>query len=318
MKIIFIGTSEFGKIILERLISSTSKPFLAISSPDKPVGRKQIITPPPVKVLAEKHKIPVVQPEKIIDYAAEIKKLMPDLIISAAYGQMIPEEILTIPERGCINVHPSLLPLWRGPSPIQYAILNGDKKAGVTVMKMTNKMDAGPVISQKETEVSDRETFQELHDKLASLGSELLIETLPKMFSGKVCLQPQDDTKATYSKILKKEDGEIDWQKPAEVLARQIRAFSSWPGSYTFFKYKNRPTKIEILKAKILKAIDGKTHPVGKTLLSSRNELSVQTSKDFLVIERLQMEGKNEMSSEDFLRGRRDFIGTILCSRTTN
>ena len=312
MKIIFIGTSEFGAIILEKLVTSTNKPFLVISAPDKAVGRKQVVTPPPVAALARKHKILVVQPEKISDSTDEIKRLSPDLIILASYGQIIPEGILTAPKYGSINVHPSLLPLWRGPSPIHYAILNGDKKTGATIMKMTRELDAGPILLQKEMEMTGQEDFQELHDKLAQLGAGLLNEAIPKIFSGKISLQPQDDAKATFSKILKKEDGKINWQKPAQVLERQIRAFSVWPGSYMIFNDGARSRKIKVLKARVYRFPDKAEYPIGKVLIIPQNEIGVQCGKDFLAIERLQMEGKKETGSEDFLRGYANFVGTIL------
>ena len=312
MKIIFVGTPEFGAIILEKLAPSTNKPFLVISAPDKAVGRKQVITPPPVAAMAEKHKIPVVQPERIKDFADEIKKLEPDLIILASYGQIIPENILLAPKYGSINVHPSLLPLWRGPSPIQSAILNGDKKTGVTIMKMTTELDAGPILLQKEMEMTGQEDFQELHDKLAELGAELLNEAIFKIFSGKISLQPQDDSRASYTRILRKEDGKIDWQKPAQVLERQVRAFSVWPGSYTIFNDGTKSRKIKILEARVYKSPDENKYPIGKVLIVPQNEIGVQCGKDFLAVKRLQMEGKNESNSEDFLRGYANFVGTIL------
>jgi methionyl-tRNA formyltransferase len=298
MKIIFIGTSEFGAIILEKLAKSTNKPFLAVTAPEKRSGRKQIIVSPPVKISAERCNIPVVQPKKINDFAGEIKKLEPDLIILAAYGQIIPKEILIIPRYGCLNIHPSLLPLWRGPSPIQQAILNNDRKTGVTIIKMTGEVDKGPIVSQKEIEMSGKETFQDLRDALAELSSQLLVETLPGFFSGKNFPQPQDDLKTTYAKILNKQDGKINWQKTAQEIERQIRAFNPWPGSYTFFKYKNKLIKVKIFKSRVSKSAEEKT-------------LAVKCAKDFLIIERLQMEGGKEMASDDFLRGHPDFISAL-------
>ena len=312
MKIIFIGTSEFGAIILERLVKSTNQPFLVISAPDKAAGRKQIVASPQVAALAKRHKIPVVQPERISHSSEEIKKLSPDLIVLAAYGQIIPENILAVPKYGSINVHPSLLPLWRGPSPIQHAILNGDKKTGVTIMKMTTELDAGPILLQKEIEMTGQEDFRELHDELARIAAELLNEAISKIFSDKISLRPQDDSKATYSKILKKEDGKIDWHKPAQVLERQVRAFSVWPGSYAIFNDGTRCKKIKIIKARVYISPDKVEYPVGKVLIVPQNEIGVRCGKDFLAIERLQMEGKNEVSSEDFLRGYTNFIGTML------
>jgi len=278
LKIIFMGTPEFGAIVLEKLIKSGYKPFLVITEPDKPVGRDQTITPPAIKILAEKYKIPVVQPVKIADFSDQLEKLKPDLGIIVAYGQILPKNILTIPHYGFINVHPSLLPRWRGSSPIQYAILNGDKKTGVTIIRISEKLDAGPILTQKEIEIDPEETFSSLHNKLATLGADLLIETLPKLLAGKLPPLMQDETRATYTKILKRDDGKIDWQKPAEEIERQIRAFNPWPGTYTFYKDK----RLKILKAE----------------LSGNHEL---------IIKEVQLEGRNPMSFEEFLRGHPDF-----------
>ena len=277
MKIIFMGTPAFGAIVLEGLIKSGHKPFLVVTEPDKPVGRKQIVTPPPVKVLAEKYHIPVVQPEKISDCAAEIERLKPSLIIIASFGQIIPENILKTPPYGCLNVHPSLLPKYRGPSPIQSAILNGDKKTGATIIRISEKLDAGPILLQKETEIDPKETFESLHDKLAEIGTKLLLEVLPKIPKGQAPYQPQEETEATYTKILKKEDGEIDWKKPSGVIERQIRAFNPWPGAYTVYQGK----RLKVLKAEV--------------------------SNSKLEIKEVQLEGKKPMSFKNFLRGHSDF-----------
>ncbi len=276
LKIIFIGTPEFGAMVLEKLIKSGHKPFLVITAQDKPVGRKQIVTPPPVKILAEKYNIPVAQPEKIGDWKTQIENLKPDLAIVASFGQMIPSDVLGIPRYGFVNVHPSLLPQYRGPSPIQYAILNGDEKTGVSIMRPTEKMDAGPVFIQRELTVNPNEEFSSLHDRLAVMGADLLIEMLPKLFAGQINAQSQDDSKATYSKIIKKEDGLIDWQEPAEKIERRIRAFNPWPNAYTLFNNK----RLEILKA--------------------------ETVGGELIIKEVQLEGKKPMSFKDFLLGHPD------------
>lgn len=312
-KIIFIGTPEFGAIILEKLVKSSQKPFLVITEPDKPVGRKQVITPPPVKQLAEKYNIAVVQPEKIENCRQDIENLKPDLGIVAAYGQILPKNILNIAKYGFINVHPSLLPHWRGSSPIQYAILKDDQKTGVTIMRMSEKLDAGPILAQKEIEIGPMETFLSLRDRLAELGAGLLIETLPKLLAGKMPPQPQDETKATYTKILKREDGKIDWRKPAESIDRQVRAFSVWPNSYALWPKNSKETKIKILKSRVLISPDHVRYPIGKVLVVPQNEIGVQCGDgNFLVIEKLQLEGKKETLAEDFLRGNSDFIGAIL------
>ncbi|HUW72121.1 MAG TPA: methionyl-tRNA formyltransferase [Candidatus Humimicrobiaceae bacterium] len=319
MKIVFIGTPEFSVTILKGLISGGFKPVLVITETDTPVGRKQIITPPPVKALAQEHNIPVEQPIKIGDCKLKIENLKPDLIVIAAYGQIIPKTILDIPRHGCLNVHPSLLPRWRGPSPIQYAILNGDKKTGVTIILIDEKTDHGPILSQREIIIDEDEAGKTLYEKLADLGARLLLETIFQVERGLLKAQPQDEEKAIYSKILSREDGKINWRKTAEDIKRQIRAFELWPESFTFWQSTRKMLKIKILKARILESKEGITYPIGKTLVVPQNQICVQCGKgllrgerDFLVIEKLQLEGKKEMASEEFLRGHLDFIGTIL------
>jgi methionyl-tRNA formyltransferase len=277
MKIVYIATPSFGAIILEKLIKAGHKPFLVITETDKPIGRKQTIVPPPVKVLAEEYHIPVAQPEKIGLWQEELKKLEPDLGIIASYGQILPKEILEIPKYGFINVHPSLLPKYRGSAPIQYAILNGDDKTGVTIMRVAEKLDAGPILVQEEIAINQNETFLSLHDKLADLGAKLLIEALPKLIAGRLAPQDQDETKATFTKRLKIKDGLIDLKEPAEISVRKIRALNPEPGTYSIYNSK----RLKILEAKV--------------------------EQGRLIINQVQLEGKKPMAFEDFLRGHKDF-----------
>lgn len=310
MKIVFMGTAEFAVPILEKLVQSNYKPVLVVASPDKPVGRKQIITPPPVKVLAEKYKIPVAQPEKI----REIGNLTPDLIVVAAYGKILPKEILDIPRFGCLNIHPSLLPKYRGPSPIQTVILNGDKETGVTIILMNEKVDSGKIVASIKYQVSNGITCKELWKELAELGAKLLIDTIPKWIKGEIKPRIQDETKATYTKILKKGDGKIDWQKSAKDIEKQIRAFEPWPGSFTKYQTSDKNYKIlKILKTQVLKQTKkDPSGPPGKIFLFSGNKIAVQTAKGFLIIEVLLPEGKKPMTAVEFLRGHKSFIGTII------
>jgi len=276
LKIIFIGTSQFAAIILDKLCQVNLKPVLVITAPDKPVGRKQIITPPPAKLTAEKYGIPISQPKVISNFQFPISK--PDLIVVAAYGQIIPKEILKIPRYGCLNVHPSLLPKYRGPSPIQAAILNGDKETGVTIIKMTEKVDAGPIIANIKYQISNiKINYETLHNKLAELGTDLLIKTIPLWIKGKIKEKLQDESKASYTKILTKEDGLINWRDPIEKIERQIRAFNPWPGAYTIYRGK----MLKILEADIV--------------------------NNQLILKKVQLEGKKPMRFEDFLRGHQDF-----------
>jgi methionyl-tRNA formyltransferase len=309
-KIIFLGTPEFGAIILEKLSDTPYRPILVITAPDKPKGRKQILTPPPVKIIAQKYKIPLLQPKKVVNELYRIADIKPDLITVAAYGQILPKKILDIPKYGCLNVHPSLLPRWRGPSPIQYTILAGEKETGVTIILMDEKMDHGPIIaiSNLKSQISNL-NCEELTEKLANLGADLLIKTIPKWIAGEITPQPQYELKATYSKIIKKEDGRIDWSKKAEELERQIRAFYPWPGCFCLWDKK----QMKILKVEVLKQTDvGPFGVPGKTFLAPDDKIAVQTGKDFLVITELQLEGKKPTTAKDFLNGHPDFIGTIL------
>ena len=243
LKIIFIGTPEFGAIILKELIKNKYKLALVITAPDKPVGRKQTITSLPVKVLAKKYKISILQPEKISNVESKIKKLKPDLIVVAGYGEIIPKQILDIPKYSSLNIHPSLLPKYRGASPVQFAILDGDEKTGVTIILMTEKLDQGPILSSLEYVIKDSKvTYQKLEKELASWGAQLLIETIPKWIKGQIKPQPQSKSRVSYARILKKEDGKINWKKKAEEIERQVRAFDPWPSA--FCKANNKILKI--------------------------------------------------------------------------
>ncbi|OHA61925.1 MAG: methionyl-tRNA formyltransferase [Candidatus Wildermuthbacteria bacterium GWA2_46_15] len=308
MNIIFFGTPEFAATILEELIKSNLKPILVVTSPDKPVGRKQVITPPPVKVLAEKYHIPVVQPEDIRNWELEIRNLRPELIIVAAYGPpFLTKEILEIPKYGCLNVHPSLLPKYRGASPIPHAILNGEKETGVTVIRMSEKVDRGDILAQEKTEVSSDETTPTLTAKLASLGAKLLVKTIPLLLQGRVAPQPQSDSPTPYCHQLKKEQGRINWQKSADDLERQIRAFDPWPGTHTLFEGKI----LKILQVRVTTEMKPQSPP-GFVFLTPDRKVAVQTGQGSLVIEMVQLEGKKALLAPEFLRGHKEIIGQIL------
>jgi methionyl-tRNA formyltransferase len=314
VKIIFMGTPEFGAIILEKLIEEGYKPVLAITNPDKPVGRKKILTSPPVKLIAQEYNIPTIQPGKIITVKERIQNINPDLIVVAAFGQILPEEILQIPKYGCLNVHPSLLPRWRGASPIQFTILYGDAEAGVTIILMDGKMDHGDIISNIKYPISDiKITYKELEKDLAKIGAELLVKTIPEWIEEEIKPQPQDESEATFTKVLKREDGRIEWGKSAQDIERQIRAFDPWPASYCFWPKDSKEVRMKILRANVL---EQKSHGPfgveGKTFLAPNSRIAVQTGKDFLIIEELQMEGAKPTTSEEFLKGNLDLIGYIL------
>ena len=313
LKTLFWGTSEFAIPSLRVLVKNGYQVTAVVTNPDKPVGRKQTLTPSSVKLLAKKYKIPVFQPENLKD--DNFKKELPetDLFVIAAYGKIIPKEILELPKFGAINLHPSLLPRWRGPSPIQYAILHGDKEVGVTIMKMDERMDHGPVIvaSNFQLSASSRPVYRELHDKLAELGADLLMEALPKYIRGEIAPEPQNDAKATYSKILKKDDGRIDWKKPAEGIERMVRAFNPRPGTWTIWPSDKKIYRIRIAKSDFTEEEPAAGFP-GYVWQDKKTPLLVKTGKGSLIIRSLTLEGKKPLSAESFIKGYPQIVGTTL------
>jgi methionyl-tRNA formyltransferase len=273
-KIVFLGTPEFGVKPLQTLVETGFNIIGVITAPDKPVGRKMILTPPPAKTEAQKYNLPIFQPKDKNELLGIMKKLRPDLAVVAAFGMIFTKEILEIPKYGFLNIHASLLPRWRGASPIQSAILAGDDKTGITIMSVNEKMDEGPILAKSEIQSTKSETYKELEKKLAESGAELLIETVPKWVDGEIKSQEQDDSEATYCKKITKGDGLIDLEKePPEIIERKIRALTPWPGTYTF--------------------IDG------KRLIITQAEIK----NDLFKIKRVKPEGKNEMDFMDYLKG---------------
>lgn len=301
-----MGTPDFAVPALEALIKSDFIEVIAVvTNPDRPVGRKQIMTPPPVKVLAEKYGVPVLQPDRIKkpEWVEKIKELNPELIVVAAFGQIIPKEILDIPKYKTLNIHGSSLPLLRGPSPIPYAILEGHKKTGNTIMLVDERMDHGPILAQEELGIAEKETAETLFEKMAKMGAELLMKTLPLWIDGKITPREQDHKKATYCKIITKEDGRIDWSDNAENIERKIRAFTPWPGTFCFFQDQNGDQKrLKIIEADIAECGDKTPQETG-ILFIKNNDILVQTSKDCLKLIKLQPEGKNPLSAEEFING---------------
>lgn len=235
-KIVFMGTPKFAVPVLEMLIENYGVD-LVITQPDKKVGRKKVLTPPPVKVVALENDIKVLQPEKIStdeETYNTLKDLNPDIIITAAYGQLVPDKILEIPEHKCINVHGSLLPKLRGGAPIQYSILEDHKKTGITIMYMVKKLDAGDMISKVEVDILDSDNYETLHDKLSVAGRDLLNETLPKIFSGDIAPEKQDDEQATFARNILREDEKIDWNTSAREVFNKVRALDPTPGAFTY------------------------------------------------------------------------------------
>lgn len=295
MNIIFIGTPDFGLPSLKALIKDTTINVAAvIAQPDKPIGRKQVITSPPIKQEAERNSIPVLQPQKIKTIAEDIKALKPDFIVVAAYAQIIPQLILDIPKYGCINVHGSLLPRYRGASCVQAAIQNGDKSSGVTIMQMDAGLDTGPILAQKSVDILPDWTSADLYDKISLLGAEIIVPTLKAILAGSIKPQKQSNAESTYAPMLKKSDGLIDFKKSALELERFIRAVNPWPGAHI-----NNQTKI--LETD-LNAIDVNTHNPGDFFVYN-NKLALQCAKNALVIKSIQPSGKKPLTGEQYING---------------
>jgi len=282
------------------------------TQPDKPAGRGRPVVFPPVKKLALERQIPVIQPEtfKANEVVEKLASFQPELIIVAAFGAILPSEVLSLPKSACLNVHPSLLPRHRGPSPVANTILCGDELTGVTIMLMDTGMDTGPILAQEKVGISFMNTTGSLSSKLADVGARLLLETLPKWLGSELKPQTQDESQATYSKLITSKDAEIDWHLSAVELWRRVRAYNPWPSCYTWCRGK---------RLKIHKAIpcggvaEGE---VGEVIaLAESPGVGVVTSRDVLGLCQVQLEGRREMSVDDFIRGKRDFIGCVLGRR---
>lgn len=303
LKIIFMGTPEFSVPVLEGLISEY-KIRAIVTQPDRNGNI------PAVKQIGEKHTILVLQPENIKESASDVLSLEPDLIITCAYGQILPKEILNYPKYGCINVHASLLPKLRGGAPIHRAILNGYTKTGITIMHMNEGMDEGDIISQAEVEITNLDTASTLHDKLSVLGRDLLLDTLPSIISGTAPRIPQKREDATYAPNLKREDERIDFSKPKQVIYNKVRGLNSWPGAYCLFRGK-------ILKVWSCYISDNYFPQLfdGEITNIYPDGIGVKVSNGEIVLTEVQPEGKKKMSAIDFLNGipaRNEIIGKIL------
>ncbi len=310
MKYIFFGTSEFAAIVLGKLIAANYIPSVVVCNPDEPVGRKQILTFPPVKRLIANGKWPIeiFQPatkSELLATSHKLSAIKSDLGIVAAYGKILPKEILSLPVHGFINIHGSLLPCYRGSSPIQAAILNGDKETGVTIMAVDEEIDHGPILANSKLPVTDDDTYESLSKKMAEVGAELLLKIIPDYISGRIKPVEQDHSKATYAQIIKKEGGKINWSKSAEEIERMTRAFYPWPTTWTLWNNK----VLKILEAEIS---EGNNHSVGEVFLTLNNELSIKCGGDSLIIKELQLEGGKVLSAQEFLNGHKDFIGSVL------
>ena len=311
-KIVFMGTPKFAVPVLEMLIEKYGVD-LVITQPDKKVGRKKVLTAPPVKVIAEEKGIKVLQPEKISNdenVLSELKELNPDIIITAAYGQLVPETILEIPKYKCINVHGSLLPKLRGGAPIQYSILEDHRKTGITIMYMVKKLDAGDMISKVEVDILDSDNYESLHDKLSIAGRDLLKETLPNIFTGNIAPEKQDDSLATFARNILREDEKIDWNKSARQIFNQIRALDPTPGAFTYLD----ENVLKIWNSEVVDLEENySAEKAGTIIKQDKKYIYILCGKNtVLKVKELQISGKKRMPVVNFLSNKKDYVGTIL------
>lgn len=302
LRIIFMGTAELSCASLEKISADKNFSVIAVvTQPDKPKGRELKLTPSPVKILAEKFNLPVLQPLKARDaeFISTLRALKPDLLVVVAYGQILPQALLDVPRFGCVNVHTSLLPKYRGAAPIQWAIAHGEPETGVTIMKMDAGLDTGPILTTRRTPILPTDDSQILHDRLAQLGAELLAETIPGFVSGKISPRPQPAAGSTYAAKIKKEDGAMDWNLPAQKIWQRLRAFTPWPGGFTFYQTEPKPQLLKIWKAEVVE----KSGAAGTILVADKSGIVVGCGQGALRILELQREGGRRLPVEQFLSG---------------
>ncbi|MCI5621892.1 MAG: methionyl-tRNA formyltransferase [Lachnospiraceae bacterium] len=299
MRIIFMGTPDFAVNSLEAILAAGHQVVLAVTQPDKPKGRGKNMQFPPVKECAIAHEIPVYQPRRIrepecVDY---LRQYDPELIVVAAFGQILPMEILTMPKYGCINVHASLLPKYRGAAPIQWAVINGDPVSGVTIQRMAEGVDTGDIIAKVEVPLDKKETGGSLFDRLAEAGAALCVEAIASIEAGKATYTPQDEAEATHVSMIKKEFGSIDWTQPAVNIERLIRGLNPWPSAFTTLHEKT----LKIWDADVKDENTDK--PAGTIVKAEKQDLWVQTGDGVLMLSEVQLEGKKRMPVDAFMRG---------------
>ena len=314
MRAVFMGTPEIAATVLKSVLASKHEVLAVVTQPDKPKGRGHEMAFPPVKEVALEAGIPVLQPNRARDeeFIEELRKINPDIILVAAYGKLLPKEILDMPRFGCINVHASLLPKYRGASPIQWAVLNGDEKSGVTIMHMAEEMDTGDIIMTEEVVLAAEETAGTLHDKLAEIGGPLLINAMDALETGRAPRIRQKEEEATHVKMLDKTMGNMNFFQPAVVLERFIRGLNPWPTAYTKLDGK----MLKLWKAAVIPAEsigkEARGCEPGTIVAVEKEHFDILTGEGMLRIQELQLEGKRKMTTEEFLRGFKLEVGTVL------
>lgn len=310
MRIVFMGTPEFSVRPLEALAVNGYDLVAVYTQPDRPSGRGQALEASPVKKAATRYNLKILQPESLKSPEAirELAGLKPDAIVVAAYGQILRQSVLGIPSFGCINIHPSLLPRYRGVAPVPAAILNGDAFTGVSILLMDKGVDTGPVLTRAQIPILPQDTTGVLMEKVSRIGAQLLMDILPSWFRKEITPQPQSETGATYTKMLSKETGQIDWHLPALQIWRQVRAYQPWPGCYTHLQGK----QLKIIEAVPVNVEKGAEPGKVVAIKNATAAFGVSTGDGILGIVKVQMEGKKVMTADEFLRGYRQFIGVVL------
>jgi methionyl-tRNA formyltransferase len=297
LKVIFMGTPEFACPTLQTLIDRDEQVVAVVTQPDRPKGRGQRLMPPPVKELARRHAIPVYQPVKVRDPAVieVLRDLAPDVIVVVAFGQILPKALLEIPPLGCINVHASLLPRYRGAAPLNWCLINGETETGVTTMLMDVGLDTGPMLLKQSTPIGEDEDIVSLHDRMSVMGAELLSETLGRLTAGTIVPQEQDGSQSCYAPMLKKEDGRIDWNRDARSIHNQVRGLAAWPVAFTVLD--GQPLKVYRSR------VAGGDGSPGTVLCADRQGIEVACRQGSLIIEELQLAGKKRLDAASFLAG---------------
>lgn len=309
-RILFMGSGRFAVPSLEALVRSGYQVVGVVSQPPRPVGRSRVPTPPPAMSAAMEMGLAVQTPVRLRDpgAVAAVASFRPGLIVVAAYGQILPRAILDLPPHGCLNIHGSLLPRWRGASPIQAAILAGDEYTGVTLMRMDAGLDTGPILARRPTPIQEDDTAQTLEDRLSRMGAELLLEELPRYLDGSLHPMPQEESLATYAPMIRKEDGLVDWTRPAVAIWRACRAYQPWPGIYSYW----RGRLLKILSCRPEGAMGDLESPGMVVSLDAGRGAGVATGSGILRLIEVAVEGGKALPIRDFLIGHRDFIGSRL------
>ena len=317
LRIIFMGTPDLAAASLRVLLRESAFQIIAVvTQPDRPKGRDLKLQPSPVKQLALEAGLPVLQPEKARDekFIEQLRALQPELIAVAAFGQILPKAILELPRLGCLNVHTSLLPKYRGASPIQSAILNGDPITGVTIMQMDVGLDTGDILTQRATPIRDEDNAQTVHDRLAEMGAALLVETIHGLAAGKITARKQDSTQATHVAKIRKEDGNVNWNQPARAIWNRIRAFTPWPGAFTYLPAQPQSLLLKLWGAEIVSTRGN----AGEVLSADKSGIVIGCGEEALRVTILQREGGRRMTAQEFLSGNLLAVGTKLQLRKSS